>query len=511
MEVSRRNVLAGLAAAGLAHGLPFASASATQPAQDAWAALFNEALARNPMLLGWKGVDGAPLDTPELTISGKIPTALEGRFYRNGPAAHERFGARYRHWFDADGMIQEFTLHNGRVGHRGRMIETPKRRQETAAGKRLFSGFGTHVSGGPAVRGPDALNPANISVLDHGGELMALWEAGSPTVLDRKSLAATGFKQWQPDLKGAPFTAHPKIDPDGTMWAFGYSAIPKPALLLYHISASGKLQSVALAEVDHVGIPHDFVVTERHIVIILPPLALDGDELRTQETAFADALKWRPELGARVLIAEKSDLSRQRWTQLPAGFFFHHGNAWEEADGTIRLDLCWSDDPRQLFGQLRTVMRGDMAPGKSATPRYANVVLRPGLDGEITLSDDIMEFTKVAPKVVGKQNRYVYGLTGDANALWPFDSLAKRALDTGETETFQFASHIIPEEHVFVPRMPNGAEDDGWLIGTHLDTEAGVTRLGVFDAKAISAGPLAVASLGYPLPLGFHGQFSSAR
>ena len=278
-------------------------AAAMARVQDDWAILFKDALADNPLLLGWQGVDGAPLDSGALQVTGAWPKDLSGRFYSIGFAVHDRFGARYRHWFDADGMVQEVQISDGRIRHRGRVIDTPKRRQETAAGKRLYSGFGTHIGGGPAVRGPDSLNTGNISMLRDGSELMALWEAGSPTLSDKETLAAKGYKQWAPDLKGAPFTAHPKTEPDGALWAFGYYALPRPMLLLYHIDAAGGLKSLAAVKVDYAGLPHDFVVTDKHIVIILPPLDLDRDALEDPGATFLDAHKWRPELGTRVLIA----------------------------------------------------------------------------------------------------------------------------------------------------------------------------------------------------------------
>ncbi len=67
-----------------------------------------------------------------------------------------------------------FDLRGGRISHRGRMLNTPKRRAEDDAGRPLFDGFGTRVPRPRALRGPDDINTANINVLLHGGRLMAL-------------------------------------------------------------------------------------------------------------------------------------------------------------------------------------------------------------------------------------------------------------------------------------------------------------------------------------------------
>ena len=81
---------AGLGALSLA-GLPLARAGETD-----WARVFARALEANPMLLGWQGVRTDRLECTA-RIEGRLPEALRGTFYRNGPAVHERFGMRYQH------------------------------------------------------------------------------------------------------------------------------------------------------------------------------------------------------------------------------------------------------------------------------------------------------------------------------------------------------------------------------------------------------------------------------
>ena len=50
------------------------------------------------------------LSAPLQTVQGKLPSELAGTLWRNGPAEHDRFGHRYGHWFDGDGMIQAFPV-----------------------------------------------------------------------------------------------------------------------------------------------------------------------------------------------------------------------------------------------------------------------------------------------------------------------------------------------------------------------------------------------------------------
>ena len=105
-------------------------------------------------------------------------------------------------------MVQAFRFDGRGVTHRARVLARPKLSRETEAGRRLYWGFGTAIHGGSPVRRLDDVNTANISVLDHHGELFALWEAGSGSVLDRESLAWRGFNVW-----GTPVTV-PRLTPE---------------------------------------------------------------------------------------------------------------------------------------------------------------------------------------------------------------------------------------------------------------------------------------------------------
>ncbi len=508
--MTRRNFVALAASSGLGASLAFPFRVA-QAGEDPWKRGFDAARADNPALLGWQGVNRNQLVADDPAIEGRWPEALAGVFYRNGPAGHEIGGRRYRHWFDGDGMVQAFRISDGRVRHLGRFVATGKRRAEQEAGRMLWPAFGTPLADGLRVSGPDTINVANISLLHHAGELLALWEAGSPHRLDPRSLETLGTKTWRDDLRGAPFTAHPKVEPDGTVWAFGY-ALPQGFLLPYRIDAAGKLDRVGKIAVTPLGMVHDFVVTANHLVFVLPPLVFDRERLGP-DVSFLDAHVWRPELGTRVLAVRKDDFGQRRWWQLPAGFTFHFGNAWEDGE-TIRFDYCVAADASEVTESFREIMRGKWRPPNEPM-RFAQVALGRGDAVEQQVSDRAAEFPRVAPSVVGRRYRHVYSLAGapadraEAGSFG-YDRVARWDIESGEAETYIYGPGFIPEEHVFVPRPGAGTEADGWLIGTALDLERGVTQLAVFDAIRLADGPRAVARLPYPLPLGFHGIFVPA-
>ena len=98
---------------------------------------------------------------------------------------------------------QAFDISGGEIRHRGRFVETAKRRAELDAGHMLWPAFGTPLAGGLPVARPDTINTANISLLHHAGELLALWEGGSPHRLAPQSLETLGPNTWRADLRGA--------------------------------------------------------------------------------------------------------------------------------------------------------------------------------------------------------------------------------------------------------------------------------------------------------------------
>ena len=469
---------------------------------------FASALTSQPRLIGFETARAEAFAAPLTTLHGRPPPALAGVLWRNGPAEHERYGHRYGHWFDGDGMIQAFTFTGTDVIHRARILDTPKRRRETQAGKRVLPAFATIPPRPETILGPDDMNVANTSVLAHAGRLMALWEGGSALAFDPESLTAGRFVAWRPDLTGAPFSAHPKVEPDGALWNIGCVLAPKSMLLFYHIDPIGKLAKVNIVPIAPLGMVHDFVVTARHLVVLLTPFVLDPDRFMTGQASFLDAHAWRPELGARVLAVDKDTLEPVRRYELPSGFHFHHGNGWEEADDTIRLDLCQAPNPAFLTEDLRAVMRGQWR-FPSAYPAYRHVVLRPNGTAAIdNVEPGTAEFPRIDPRYSGLRHRKVFALTGSgAEEGWPLRRVACLDPERGAVDVWSYPRHQIPEEHVFVPR--GKAEGEGWLIGPFLDVRRRATGLNVFEAGRLADGPLWQGVLPYPLPLGLHGTFVS--
>ncbi len=160
---------------------------------------FDAALLKNPRLIGFAGI-GHDLPMQALTLEGHLPQDLQGRFYRNGPAIQARGQQRYRHLFEGDGMVQQFTLANGGLTHQGKLVRTPRFIEEERAQCFLYSSTDSKLSNSKPITSPDTINVANTNLLDVQGKLWALWEAGSPVAIDKNNLnsRAGGFRSRQP-------------------------------------------------------------------------------------------------------------------------------------------------------------------------------------------------------------------------------------------------------------------------------------------------------------------------
>ena len=512
-SLSRRDTLRALATAPLL-SVAARAERATPSADRGRLEDFAAALADDPRLLAFANPSASQLAAPLTTVAGKLPPELTGVLWRNGPAEHERFGHRYGHWFDGDGMLQAFAFDGAGVTHRARVLDTRKRRLETRLGRRALPAFGTVVPDPAPVSGPDDMNVANTSVLAHAGRLMALWEGGSAVAVDAETLAAGKPVHWREDVAGLPFSAHPKRDADGTLWNIGVLAGQSSMLLFYRIDRAGRLAGFGHLPYEPLGMVHDFVITARHLVLLVPPFVLEPGRLAAGRSSYLDAHVWRPELGTRALVVDKESLAPVRRHELPAGFHFHHGNGWEEGDGTIHLDVCQAPDPHFLTLDLRAPMRGAWR-FPSTHPRYRRVTLGPGGDARIEdATPGTTDFPRVDPRRVGVRHGMVFALNGadpsggDDTSNWALNAVARVHPDGGDADRWPCPPHQIPEEHVFVPR--GAAEGDGWLLGPFLDVARRASGLRVFDAAHVADGPLWEGMLPYPLPHALHGTFSAS-
>ncbi len=498
----------GAVAATVAAGsaLPAVAQTQSTTSPTTRKALFNG----SPRMTPLRGYAGQDVLCERAAIEGKVPDALRGTFYRNGPGLFERgVGAnkqRYSHWFDGDGLVHAWRFTDKGVSHQARFVQTKKFIAEQAANEFLTPSFGSPIKAKLPVRNSDDVNTGNTNVYKLGDRLLAMWEGGSATAMNPDTLETTGIVAWTPELKHMPFSAHPKIDPDGTFWNFG-TLMGK--MVLYHVSAKGDLIKHAVIDAPAGGMVHDFAVTHKHLVFLLPPIGIDYAAMRNG-AAFGQALTWKGNESTRVLIVDRNDFTKRRILEMPAFMVFHFGNAWE-ANNVIHVDFVQSKDLNIMSDWMPRMMRGETVAPDRSNPAFVTIDLNRGTCS-VTMRDENCEFPRVDPRFVGLRNRNVYYPVGrgDREDGWGFGGVMRVDTDTGKVDRFNFSDDVALEEHVVVPKPGSSREGEGWLVGVGFDVAAQQSFATVFDALDLAAGPQALVRLPYWTPICFHGHFHAA-
>ena len=467
---------------------------------------FLKALDEKPWLLGYLGTSQTELRASIKTRYGRIPPEFQGHFFRNGPALHNIGADRFSHWFDAPGMVQRFSFADGKVTHHGRLIETARNVAEVKAERILFSAYGTHGhdlgSGGSA----DGQNVGNINLIRHAGDLLALWEGGSAHVIDPNTLATHGRKEWSSDTAGLPFGAHPRIDQDGSMWNVGYSSDPA-ALILYHISAEGRLEQTHILPQIATPMVHDFMITASKIIIVAPPYVASNSESKT----FANRFEWSPSLPVKIFVIYKDDLTNITTMEADPFWVFHFGNAYDISKTQIGFDFALHDDPGFNSKDAFAAMDGSWDGVASAASRYvqARIDLKTkniALEQSPELGQ--VEFIQTNSQENLAHHQYALMLAQpEGKDMFGFNRLLLVDRISGKTDHFDVGATEILEEHLIVAKHNHSSASEFWVLGTALDWQRGVTNLSLYDGPRLSKGPVFKAELDLALPLGLHGTF----
>lgn len=484
MHASRRNFLMGAAALSAAVVTP-----ETVRAMAAMQATADWALATADL-----EADVAP--RAMRLVHGRAPAGLTGTLFRNGPGKFRRPGGSATHWFDGDGLMRAFRVHEGQVTLEARFADTPKRRWETEIDAVVTPGFGTAGDARARIGSNDDANAANTAVMTAGDEVWALWEGGAALAMSASDLSTKRFVTLRDDLKGMPFQAHPRYDPDGTVWNIGLNG---DKAVVWHLNADRSLRMAQVIDLPRASYMHDFTATARHLILVLQPWVFDHGGM-----PYASQFAWRPELGTRVLVIDKADLSRRRIFELPAFSYFHLGDAWEDGSGTIRFDVAAGKDVAfAIDGARILVEQRGVVPGEHAVLNL--ITLHTDGRAEMVSSGITAEFPKSDPRRAGLPRRLTAHVAGERPDRPLPNGLATWDWDTGRSDRFLFGDSQIVEEAVFVPKPGATAEADAWLVAPSINLAEGVTELHAFDAARVADGPVASWRADVALPAGFHG------
>ena len=447
-------------------------------------------------------------------IEGAVPSDLKGTFFRNGPGRQRIGETVYGHWFDGDGMISAFTFDDGRVHFKNRYVRTEKYLAETAAQAVRYRGFGTQIPGG---LGKNFLkmpaNPANTSIVHHGGHLLALNEGGRPWALNPENLETLGEFSYDGGLKpGQVFSAHGKIHQrtgDYINFGAGVSGFglkgPKPCLNLYRINAAGRLVQNKQLPLSAFPFCHDFALSDRYAIFFLGSIVF-GNMLPVVlgTRTISDQINFDTSIGMRVLVLDLEDFSLVRTFETAPGAIIHFGNAFESGDEVV-VDGMFQDN-FEANDTLKDVFNPEGRFGGGYYFRYHMNLNDGSLRAEKVVETE-SEFPTINPSYAGSRHRYTYTACSiDNGADSFFNGIAKVDFD-GHAETITLPPGYYGSEPVFAPSLTRESEDDGYVLEVIYNGFDHLSELQIHRAQSLND-CVCKLRLRHHLPHQFHGLFS---
>lgn len=417
------------------------------------------------------------IDAYDLTVDGKLPAELVGRYFRNGP--NPAPGRTTGHWFVGDGMVHGVRLRDGRAEwYRNRWVRTTRFTEQAS----FIRSDGTFDR---------AAVSANTHVISHAHRTLALVENGVPYELT-PDLATVGSSDFDGRLTTA-MTAHPKEDPrTGELLFFGYGFVP-PYLTYHRLAASGELVESREVEVGGPTMMHDFAITENYVIWLDLPMVFDLNLV-----GGGMPFRWSDDYPARLGVMPRAG-GPVRWFDIDPCYVFHVGNAYEDERGRIVLDAVRyaRSDLAVLWSDIGGA--GDDADADAGAAQLYRWTLDPdsGKVTETRCDDRGVEFPTHDETRTGLPNRYLYAAADSA--------IVKYDVGQGRSISHELGADFAPGEASFVPAAGARAEDDGWLLTIVSDRGGRGSELLVLDATDLSR----TASVRLPrrVPTGFHGSW----
>lgn len=443
----------------------------------------------HPFLTGIHAPMRTELTISDLPVTGTIPPALDGRYLRIGPNPVDPDPAGY-HWFIGDGMVHGLRIQEGKaLWYRNRWIRS------NAVGAAL---------GEPPAPGPRHIfDTVNTNVVDIAGRTFALVEAGSYPVELSETLEDQIYNPFDGTLQGS-FTAHPHRDPKtGEQHAICYEARNPGEIRHVVLSPEGRVVRELPIPVQHGPMIHDCAITQRFVIILDLPVTFSMSALLGGELL---PFRWNSEHQPRVgLLPRDGRAEDVIWCEVEPGYAFHIVNAYDQADGTVVMDLC-------AYERMFDAGAGGPDARSRGLERWTidPAMRRVAID---TIDASPQEFPRTDERFFGQPYRYAFTMALPTEPEARFvgaTALYRHDLESGTRQVHDFGPGRHPGEFVFVPATANAAEGEGWVIGLVVDLGEEATDLVILDAMRFEDAPVASIRLPHRVPPGFHGNWIPA-
>jgi carotenoid cleavage dioxygenase len=440
-------------------------------------------------------------DIKDVEIDGKIPSDLNGAFYRTGPDPQYPLNP-HNIPFDGEGHVSMFRIKDGRVDYKSRYVRNERYLAQEKAHRILFPMYRNIYQDDPSVKGLSR-STANTHIINHRNYLLALKEDSPPCAMDLHTLETVdAVYRFDGQLQSAAFTAHPKTDSEtGDMVAFGYEAkgFGSDDVNVFQITPQGKMVWQAWIKVPYVSMIHDFAVTQKHIVFYIIPLAFDENQIKNGGIHWSWAAGQPTYFGVMRRGGDGKDI---RWFKGPERSSTHVMGTWSDGE-KVFVDCEMSAYNPFPFMPMRDGSRWDPVKGSSRITRlsvdlskknvkdYKMEVLYPNHLGALPRQDD---------RYNTMPYRYGFLPCPDPEpkdpSKRPSSCWARFDHQTRKATVFNAGEGTALAEVVFAPKSKTAPEGVGYLMGVATrNLEGGRADLIILDAEKPEGGPIATVKL----------------
>lgn len=441
-------------------------------------------------------------DVYECEVEGQIPEALRnGAYYRTGgdrmfPTLEDDV------ILNGDGMFSMFRFEDGHVSYRSRYVETERLKAEKAARRRLYGHYRNKYSDDESVGNlPNRDNTGNTFAFAHHGELYALREDSRPYKLDPQTLETLEVADFG-KLQSTALTAHPKIDPvTGEWWSYGVFARGEPTTdaSLHVFDKEGRLVREQWFHTPYPGLSHDWGVTRDHLVFPVMPLTADDKRLREGGQYY----QYDADLpGKWGVMPRGGDPARDmRWFDIPGLVMGHVMNAYSQGD-TVIVDTPAS--PGNCFSFFRDKHGNQPAPAETVTQITRIVFDLSKADDEAVSLHPVNGALGDMPRIDDRFAMQKYRTGYFSMRDFPNMGIGQIDWESGEMKLHALEA-AAAQEPLFVPRTPDSAEGDGYLLVAVDRMQERRMDLLILDGNDVSRPAVATIKLPFAQPMAFHG------
>jgi carotenoid cleavage dioxygenase-like enzyme len=433
-------------------------------------------------------------------IQGEIPRGLEGALYKVGADRQYPSGRTDDIFIDGEGMIHMFRFKDNQVDYVSRWVQTERYKRQKAAGRGLFGRYRNRYTNDPSVAGVH-MGTGNTTAMFHAGRLYALKEDDLAHRIDPDTLATLGRDDFDGAIRALTFSAHPKVDPvTDELLTFSYQARGDATrdIVFYVFGPDRKIVNEVWFQMPYAACVHDFAITDEWAVFPFFPLITDLEVIK----AGGPYYQWHPDKNMYIALVPRYGATKDiLWYRAPATSAGHMLNA--HRDGSkIHLDLCLYEG--NCFPFFPTPSGEVTAPVPPFLTRLTvDIANGNGHIEKRRLLGSVCEMPRTDDRYQGVAYRHGYlicnrGMDG-SSGTGRFD------VETGNLEVWAPGPGDSVQEAQFVPRAPDAAEGDGWLLVPVSRVSKMRSDLVILDARNLAAGPVATLKLPVRVRTTFHG------